>query len=180
MAGKKPIKLGIDITKATVAEAQAALKPHVQGAGIICPCCLQLVKLYEREITGSMAYVAILLHRHFQEDQNWLHVPDYLSNMSKIGSAVRGGDWSKLRYWGLIEEKPEEKRKDGSKRAGFYKMTEKGHQFVKGGVKVQRSILLYNDHFLGFGKGEVGIKDCLGKEFNYDDLMAGQLGGFIV
>jgi len=180
MPGKKPLRLGIDNTKTTVAEAQDALKPHVHGAGVICPCCLQLVKLYEREITVSMAYVAILLHRHFVESQAWLHVPEYLSNLSKIGSAVRGGDWAKLRYWGLIEEKPEDKRKDGSRRSGYYKMTERGHQFVKGEIKVPRSILLYNEHFLGYGKGEVGIRDCLGKEFDYDDLMAGKLGGFLV
>lgn len=177
---KKVVDLKLDLGKVTIAEAQALLKPHLDKTGAVCPLCRQLVKLYSREITSSMAYVLILLHRHFQSDKNWLHVPSFLTNVSTVGAAVRGGDWAKLRYWDLIEEKPKTERKDGSKRAGFYRMTEKGHQFVRGETKVPRAVLLYADKFLGFDEGEVSIQECLGKEFDYADLMAGRLGGFSV
>lgn len=161
-----------------ITELQGKMKRLSRGSGVYCPCCSQLVKVYEREITGSMAYVAILIYRHFlhNEGEGWLHVPEYLSSMATIGSAVRGGDWAKLRYWRVIEEKPEEKRKDGSNRAGFYRMTSTGVSFVKGEIKVPRSILIYNDKFLEYGKGTVSIHDCLGKKFDYAALMAGNIG----
>lgn len=178
---KKSFDPKFDPNTTTLAKAQEVLKDHAKE-GAICPCCRQLVKLYERPITGAMAYVLILLHRHFSTPPipGWVHVPSYLTDMSKMGSAVRGGDWAKLRYWGLLEEKPED-RKDGSNRAGFYRMTEKGHKFAKGEVKVPKAVMLYNDRFLGFvTPGEVSIQDCLGKEFDYADLMAGRLGSFVV
>lgn len=175
---KKPFDPKFDPKTTTLAVAQTILMDHAK-AGAICPCCRQLVKLYHRPITGAMAYVLILLHRHFLKAPGWLHVPKYLTDMSKMGSAVRGGDWAKLRYWGLLEEKPED-RKDESNRAGFYRMTEKGHQFAKGEIKVAKAVLLYNDRFLGFAPGEVSIQDCLGKEFSYVDLMEGRLGGGFV
>lgn len=178
MASKKPLKLGLDLTKTSVADAQSALKPHVLGAGVVCPCCLQVVKLREVRITPSMAYVAILLHRHFLEDQAWLHVSKYLENLSKVCSAVRFGDWYRLRHWGILEQKPS-KGKDKLK-SKLYVMTERGHQFVKGEIKVQKTILIYNERFVGFGPGEVGVQECLGQEYDYADLMAGNLGGLIV
>jgi hypothetical protein len=172
-----------DPNTTTLAQAQAMLKERAMK-GAICPCCRQEVKMYTREITSTMAYTLILLHRHFSVDKSWLHVPKFLSQMSAIGSAVRGGDFAKLRYWGLLEAKQDEKkadkRKDGSKRVGFYRMTDKGHQFVKGEIKIPTAALVYNGKHFGFTPGEVTIQEALGKEFNYNDLMAGQLGGIVV
>lgn len=174
---KKAFDPKFDLKTTTLAEAQEALKSHAAD-GAVCPCCRQLVKLYKREITSTMAYALILLHRHFEKSPGWLHVPEYLTEMVKLGSTIRGGDFAKLRYWGLLEEMPE--KKDGTKKAGYYRMPEKGHQFAKGEVKVPKVVFLYNDNFLGFGPGEVTIHECLGKEFNYEDLMAGKFGAFIV
>jgi hypothetical protein len=183
MAAKKPIRMTLEPqAKEVVVEIQGKMQRLSLGSGVYCPCCAQLVKIYEREITGSMAYVAILIHRHFLHNngEGWLHVPEYLSNMSVIGAAVRGGDWAKLRYWKVIEEKPEEKRKDGSPRVGFYRITPTGISFVKGEIKVPRSILIYNDKFIRYGKGTVSIHDCLGKKFDYAALMAGNVGTLAV
>jgi hypothetical protein len=179
----KPFNPKYDPNTTTLAVAQKMLQDYAMK-GAICPCCRQEVKMYTREINATMAYTLVILHRHFSTDQNWLHVPSYLSQMSTIGSAIRGGDFAKLRYWGLLEPKPAEKktekRKDGSKRVGFYRMTERGHQFVKGEIKIPRVALVYNGKHHGFVPGEVTIQECLGKEFNYDDLMAGKLGGIVV
>lgn len=132
--------------------------------------------MYDRPITNSMAYVLILLHRVFQTQKDWLHVPSYLTQMSAMGSAARGGDWVKLRYWGLIEGKKGE-RKDKSKRVGLYKITEEGHKFAKGEIKIPKYARIYNKKFLGFVvKETTSIQECLDTEFNYEDLMAGRLG----
>jgi hypothetical protein len=145
--------------------------------GAICPCCRQKVQIYEREIHASMARVLIILHRHFLKETDWLHVPSYLETLSRqLGAAIRGGDWAKLRYWALIEEKPKTERKDGSKRVGFWKVTDKGHAFAKNELRIPKAVQLYNDKFLGFVSESVtvSILDCLGKEFSYEELMSGK------
>ena len=62
----------------------------------------------------------------------WLHVPSYIAEMvadhPRRAAAVRG-DWAKLKFWGLIEEKPDV-RDDGSPRVGYWRMTPLGRQFV--------------------------------------------------
>lgn len=180
MPKPKKARATFDPQKTTLADAQAWLMAHAEG-GAMCPTCTQHVQVYHREIHASMARVLIILHRHFEQNSDWLHVPGYLEDLSRqLGAAVRGGDWAKLRYWGLIEEKPKAERKDGSKRAGFWKVTEKGHAFAKMQARVPKYVMIYNDRSLGFVKGcvEVTIADCLGKEFSYDDLMAGKYADF--
>ena len=172
---KKPLKLALDPNKTTIAEAQVAIKPFVRGAGVFCPCCLQLVKLTNKSITTSMAYVLILLHRHYVEDPNWLHVPKYLEVLTKIGTDIKGCEWQRLQIWGLLEAQPEDK-KAGKKFQGFYRITEKGNQFAKDLIKVPEYAFLYEGQTLGFGTKEVSIRDCLGTSYKYEDLMAGKVG----
>jgi hypothetical protein len=183
MPGKKPVSLQIDPTKVTIAEAQKLMRPLTGTLGVICPCCRQVSVVQEKRITSSMAYVLILLHRHFQGGvKEWLNVGNYLSTMSGLGAFVKGGEWSKLEHWGLIEEKPKPKptQSDQGKWAGLYRITDRGHQFVLEKGKVPKTVRLYNGKLIGYGKGAVGIRDCLGEDLKYEDLIEGRLGGFIV
>lgn len=183
-SGKKPISLPIQPTS-TLAEAQEKLKPHVKGPGVLCPCCHQLVRMVEKELSSTMAYVLILMYRHFQAASGWLDMSQYLENMVALGSEVKGGEWSKLRYWKLIEERPPEKKsalnpKPPVKTQGMYKMTELGTRFVLGKLKIPRSLWIYNGHVIEAGKKSVSIQECLGKNYKYEELLAGKLGEFVV
>lgn len=185
VAGRKPFEINLDPKTTTVAKAQEQMQTRVRGAGVICPCCKQLVRVIDKELSSTMAYVLILMYRHFQDTPDWLHVAKYLENMSAVGSEVRGGEWSKLKYWQLIEEHPPVKKSALSNKpvvnmAGHYKVTERGMRFVRCEATVPDKILLYDGHLMGFGTKDVTIKDCLGKSYRYEDLMAGNLGGFVV
>jgi hypothetical protein len=94
VAGKKPINLPVTPTT-TILEAQEKLKGHVRGPGAICPVCRQLVRMVEKELSAPMAYVLILMYRHFQTASDWLDMHPYIANMVAIGSEVKGGEWSK-------------------------------------------------------------------------------------
>jgi hypothetical protein len=184
VAGKKPLNLPITAST-TVLEAQEKLKAHVRGPGAICPVCRQLVRMIEKELSPSMAYVLILMYRHFQTASDWLDMAQYISNMVAIGSEVKGGEWSKLKYWQLIVERPPEKKsivnpKPPVKTQGMYKLTDLGTRFVLGKIKVPRSIWLYNGKVIEVHKKSVSIQECLGKEYNYEALLAGNLGTFAV
>ena len=164
-------------TKATTLEdAKKWLRVRF-GKGASCPCCNQFVRCYKRSLSKSMAYVLLLMESHFRGDvsEEWLHVPSYISEMvadnPQRAAVIRGGDWAKLKLWGLIEEKPDV-RKDGSPRVGYWKLTALGRQFARKQVKVPSHIFIYNGEPLQRTvETMITIEDALGTEFRYDELM---------
>lgn len=179
----------------TIKAGKELLKAHWED-GIVCPCCRQLVKLYERKLNSAMAYALILIYRHHRDEGSfgaYFHVENYLK-MLEIPSSIRG-DFPKLRYWGLLERKPAEMegrttksgrqvsgggqaapptRGDEAVIPGYYRITPKGIQFVKNLCSVPRISLLYNDGFYGHKGPEVNIYAALEDKFDYMELMYGK------
>jgi hypothetical protein len=149
------------------------------GKGATCPCCNQFVKLYDRKLNKSMAYVLLLIARYYRrvevKPDAWLHVPSYIAEVAignpRRAAAVRG-DWAKLKYWGLIEEKPDV-RADGSSRVGYWRLTQLGRQFVAREVKVPARVFVYNGEPLHRDVEEqITIDDALTTEFSYAEIMS--------
>lgn len=107
-----------------------------------------------------MARSLILMHQRGGSD--WLHIPTALP--------ARSREEGKLRYWGLIEESPIE-REDGG-RAGWWRVTAAGTDFVLGRSTVQKYARIYDDRLLGLVGDWINIYDALGDKFNYDELMS--------
>lgn len=148
------------------------------GKGATCPCCNQFVKLYKRPFSKSIAFVLLLIARYYRrydvQPTEWLHVPSYLveavASNPRRAAAVRG-DWAKLKFWGLLEEKPDV-RADGSPRVGYWRMTPLGQQFVNREVKVPSHVYIYNGSPLQIAVEEqITIDDALSTEFSYDEIM---------
>jgi len=147
------------------------------GKGATCPCCQQFVKLYKRPFNKSMAYVLLLIARYYRRvprPDEWLHVPSYIAEVAvgnpRRAAAVRG-DWAKLKFWGLIEEKPDV-RADGSPRIGYWRLTPLGQKFVDREVKVPSHVYIYNGEALQRAVDEqITIDDALGTEFSYSEIM---------
>jgi hypothetical protein len=143
--------------------------------GHVCDACGQLVKLYKRRLNNAMAYALILLNRREKTDDPFFHVPTYLSGQTS-GVTVRGGDWAKLVYWDLIEPLART-RADGSKRSGFYRLTDKGRQFAEDKITLPRYAFVFNQTLYGFSDGlkypkeTTTIREALGAKFNYAELM---------
>jgi len=139
--------------------------------GVICPCCMQKAKVYKRKLNGTMAYALIQIHRYFKQPHHdgWLHVPQHLSNLTTTAT-VRGGDWSKLRLWQLIEARPGD-RGDGSVRNGYYKITPTGAAFADQKWRIPQHVFIYNQEALGYEGPDISIVDALGEKFNYTKLM---------
>ena len=162
----------------TLEEAKRWLRARF-GKGAACPACNQFVKCYRRPLNKSMAYVLLLIARYYRrvevKSDAWLHVPSYVAEVAignpRRAAAVRG-DWAKLKFWGLIEEKPDV-RADGSPRVGYWRMTPLGRQFVAREVKVPSHIYIYNGEPLQRAVEEqITIDDALGTEFSYAEIMA--------
>ena len=155
---------------ATLEEAKQWLRERFED-GAKCPLCGQYAKLYKRKLNSSMAHAMTLIYKYFEANSDeWLHVPSYLSTISS-SATVRGGDWSKLRYWGLIEDQ-KGVRPDGSERIGYYRITDLGKQFVRCQVKVPKHVYLYNQQTINREDNEqISIVEALGDKFNYAELM---------
>lgn len=162
----------------TLEEAKQILKDNWND-GIKCPCCTQFVKLYKRKLTSSMAKALIMIYKYHSSEQidrapfgrfgEFFHVENWLK-LQDISSSIRG-DFPKLRYWGLIEQKMEDNSKGRKPVPGFYRITPLGIQFVKNDAKVKKIAKLFNDTFFGLEGEEIGIFDALKDKFSYEELM---------
>jgi hypothetical protein len=128
--------------------------------GVECPCCKQNVKIYWRNIFASMVNALIKLLQNNGKNE-FVHWQIYSSG---------SGDFAKLRYWGLIEEEKTTRPDGGS--AGFWKITNKGVNFLEGNVSIPKYAVVYNGELLCLDDKEtVTIKDIIGEQFNLRELM---------
>lgn len=134
--------------------------------GYKCPCCGQLCKRYYRKMNANMAMTMIVLYR--KKRFGFVRVEEFL----RVHGYPRSGDFPYLVHYGMLEKMVGE-RADGSKKNGFYKLTDKGRQFVLGQITVPKTFIFYNGKFEGFEGDEIDIKQALGKAFDYRELMDG-------
>lgn len=144
----------------TLLAAQEELRKLVWD-GQKCPCCTQLAKVYKRKLNSGMARSLIVMYRAARLD--WQHVPTTVGRKS--------AEEGKLAHWGLVEEE-KERRSDGG-RAGFWRVTLTGEQFVLGHHAVPKYAHIYDGRCLKLSEGPVTIRAALGSKFNYDELMQG-------
>ncbi len=153
-------------TGPTLAQAREDTMRAAAGAGVRCPCCGQHVKCQPRLLNSIMARILIALYRADNGTGNYSHlqtVADYAANH-------HGGDGAKLRYWRLIET-DSRARGDGGK-AGFWKITPEGRAFVRGLSTVPKYAVVFDGACLELDGPPIGIRDALGSDFDYDDLMS--------
>lgn len=150
----------------TLIEAQNALRDELEP-GSRCPCCGQYVKAYARAMTAFTGKSMIMMYRHHRNE--YVQIPTlirrYLPDMTQGGYATLGS------YWGLIEEE-KERREDGG-RAGWWRLTDSGIQFVLGWLSVPRQAVIYDTKLLRYQGETVTIRDVVKKQFDYDALMHG-------
>ena len=153
----------------TITEGKEYLRQNWEK-GTKCPCCNQFVKLYRRKLNSGMSYGLIQIYKIGMEinfKDNWMKVADELVKRQLNPANL---DYSKLHYWGLLEQKPNED--DKTKRdSGYWKITERGKKFIRNEIKLQKYVYIYNGKIQDFDGDMVGIKDCLGNNFNYVELM---------
>jgi hypothetical protein len=144
-----------------------------QKDGAHCPHCRQYVKAYFRLVTSDMARILIGLYRcHKAAPGEWVHV------QREFGA--KGGDYAKLRWWELIEQKPG-LREDTSSRNGWWRIADPGIWWVDGRMRLPRYAVTYNNEMIrlsdhtasGRLTAPVSIRDALGEKFDFETLMKG-------
>jgi hypothetical protein len=156
---------------ASLGEARALLRRGLVSGGVECPCCQQFAKVYKRKLSSSMAYALILIYRYFSvaRPDEYVHVPQLLNGH---GVVARGGDWSKLGFWNMIEEHPDSRRDDGCKHTGEWRLTDYGRQFAAAVATAPKHLYFYNGQLIAKSSEATFIREALGNRFHYDELMS--------
>lgn len=148
----------------TLGDARAWLRSRIRD-GERCPCCRQMAKIYKRKLYAAPARALVMLFRRAGRE------PAHITTLDR-SLAGNGGDISKLRYWGLVEEEPAY-RPDGG-RAGWWRVTDLGQQWIEGEITVPQFVGVYDTSRIGKPFGTpVTIQQALGERFNLADLMSG-------
>ena len=147
----------------TLEEARDELRDNLRE-GTTCPCCDQVARMYRRPIYASMAVLLIWLARNRREGE-WCPV----SEMPEIQSRRGGGDFGKLIYWGLIEERPPD-ADTKARTSGQWRITSRGKMYAAGFFELPKYVLIYNGACLGFEGEPRGVRECLGKRFDFAEL----------
>jgi hypothetical protein len=148
----------------TLAEAKVWLGGACREKGIAeCPVCSQAAKIWKYQIVASAASGLVSFATKFG-DGEYYHV-------EKCGLSGLGGNWGRLRFWGLLEQKPKSADDKEKKHSGYWKITERGLNFAMGRISVPRYILMYDEKFLGFEGMPVSIVECLGNKFDYQEIL---------
>ena len=130
------------------------------GEKIDCPCCGRHSQMYTRNLHHNAAKKLIKLYLLGGYCQ-FVHTSKLIED-----GETGAGDFSKAKYWGLIDEAPnnwEHKRTSGN-----WGLTLQGIGFVLGTTKIPRQVLIFDDRIFGFSDDYVSIEDCLKSGgFNY-------------
>jgi hypothetical protein len=154
----------------SVAEARQAVFSQLDE-GIICPCCNQLAKRYERKITSSMACGLIALVKEYQRTRDWVHITELPVGDRRVWAAIRG-DFAKLRYWGLIVQRGTSPT-SGKRTSGYWKPTQLAMSFIVGKATVPHSYGIFNGKVVSMSPSRVTIWQALTNKFSYSELIKG-------
>lgn len=149
----------------TIKDAKEYLRENWEE-GVDCPCCGQLVKLYDYPLNNSIALTLVKMYQiEISENRHWIHVQKEIRPSS-------GGYFSLAKWWGLIVS--QEKNEDDDKRvSGFWALTKKGKLFIENKIRVPKKVLIYNSKKIGFVEETTNITESLNKKFSYEELMKG-------
>jgi len=148
-----------------LSEVRAEIEERKWKDGCICPACDQTAKVYRRKITDDMAlFLAWLVEQKVKTKETYHHYQKYKTR------AHLGGDYSKLEYWQLMARMPKDENDDKAS-SGFWKVTERGYDFLIGKIKVPRYAFIYANRIEGFSDEQISFKDCLANPFDYPEIM---------
>jgi hypothetical protein len=143
----------------------------LDGKELECPCCGRFAKLYKRGITSTMARFLIWIDKESGAGRPWISPADKHKELAAANVLVSGGDHAKLRYWGLLEEMPLEGEDGAKKSSGYWRITERGREFVNDKLEVPQYAHLLFGKVVDFSESTTHISKALGKHFNYRELM---------
>ena len=147
----------------TLAEAAAEVAEGLY-AGVPCPCCHQLCKVYNRGLGPRHAAWLIDLVKTYltREPGSWVHIDDL--------KVQKNGDYGRVAQWGLAVRKPRQK---GEPCSGLWRPTRLGIEWVYDRVAVPAQLKVVDNVVREASERLISISAALGNSFSYEGLMIG-------
>jgi len=155
----------------TLLEAKEEVKDAMKD-GIECPCCEQWTQLYKYSFHSGMVKALIYIYKAYENGDipkgEFFHVEKYL----KEKKVDFHGYHSKLKFWGLLEQKSNDN--PAKKWSGFWKITQKGIDFIKDEIALPKYVWLHNKKAYGFEGPNMLASELKFKHFNYAEMMGAE------
>ena len=142
----------------TILEAKDHLRNNYK-TGTGCPCCGQLVKAYKRKLNANMCRALAIIYTR-TEAGIYMHVQNEFTTLGLRATAM---DYTYLEKWKFIES--------DSTRNGFWRVTDKGKQFINTGTQVPSYCLVYGGKVYEWSKESVTISEALTVKFKLEDVL---------
>ena len=155
----------------TLAQIKGIWHKTIDAEGGHCVVCERWGKTYKHEITRARVRALLWLCSAPSDADGWLDVPNTAPRW-----LVRTNSMSTLKFWGLIERKPVDK-KSKTKHSGMWRPTQLGQDFARGLASVPKEVYTYNDSLRGISSAMVKVTDCFDSVFDYQETMNSILKG---
>jgi hypothetical protein len=167
---KNIIRLRLSVQEATViANLRDRIIPLlVNKEHVECPLCEKLCKVYPRKLNKEMARFIIRIVRRYEQGNDWVHVREVINTNTFASS-----NGTMLTHWGMLIHKAKDPNNTRDRTSGLWKPTQKAVDFVYERIQVPAHIRLYHDTVVDRSTELIGIREALGVEFNYEELMNG-------
>ena len=138
----------------------------IEGDGGHCPCCNKWGKISPQGMNETRALGLLWLSKAQCDSEGWVEVPKLAPRWM-----LRGKTYATTQHWGLIESA--NTREDKAKKSdGLWRLTAKGLHFICGTVTVPKKAYIYNNTVEGWSDECISFRDCFGRYFDYDEVIA--------
>lgn len=148
-----------------LAKLRQTWRDTIENDGGFCPCCDRWGKVSPQGMSETMALGLLWLSRADADAHGWVNVPNTAPRWM-----LRGKTYTTMARWGLVEKGG---RDDPAKKSdGMWRVTEKGWAFLRGQTPIPQKVYSYNNVIQGYSENVVYFRDCFGKHFDYEAVMA--------
>lgn len=148
-----------------LATIRADWRRTIGGAGGKCPCCDRWGRVNKKALNKTMVRGVYWMAQQRGDAEGWIHMPSTAPKWM-----LQSNQYSALRGWGFIERRPHRGETD-TKYEGYWRVTALGHDFADGKASVRKSVLHYNQEYIGTTGPEVYIGDVT-NNFSYSETMS--------
>jgi hypothetical protein len=160
-----------------VADAITEYSKAIEDGPAYCPCCNRIGQVYRRKVSHGMVVALVAFHNASGADRKWVH---YGPTITKFRGQIPGiADYSKLKWWGLIEpkealafEKQAVREDEDKSSSGLWRITPRGQEFVSGYISIHEYCHVWDDRPRRFSGRELAFQQMASEAegFKWSDL----------
>lgn len=155
----------------TVADERARIRRE-RAEGTTCACCGRTAQEYRRYLYVATSLWLILLARKWRSEPRFYHVKELIPFLASRWPGINfgGGDYGKLRFWGLVAQRPKDGEDTHKKASGAWRPTPRGLAFADNRLAIPKHAIEYQGRLLRLESEEVTIRQVMAKQFDYEEV----------